>query len=95
MLIVSIFFNKCNVVARVSLFLHQIISMKVLIDIKDNQAPFAMEVLRSLSFVKKVNPISSEKEELWMGLKASANEVKLHKQGKLKLKTAQELLNEL
>jgi len=69
--------------------------MKVLLDINDNQASFAMEVLRSLSFVKKVNPITSEKEELLKGLKASAKEVKLHKQGKIKLKTAQDLLNEL
>lgn len=32
---------------------------------------------------------------LWDDLKEAANEVKLHKQGKVKLKTAQDLLNEL
>lgn len=33
--------------------------------------------------------------ELWEDLKEAAEEVKLHKQGKIKLKTAQELLDEL
>lgn len=32
---------------------------------------------------------------LWEDLNEAANEVRLHKQGKLKLKTAQDLLNEL
>jgi hypothetical protein len=34
-------------------------------------------------------------EELLKDLKDAAKDVRLHKQGKLKLKTAQELLNEL
>jgi len=33
--------------------------------------------------------------ELWEELKNAAQDVRFHKQGKLKLKTAQELLNEL
>jgi hypothetical protein len=32
---------------------------------------------------------------LWDDLKEAAEQVRLHKQGKIKLKTAQELLNEL
>ncbi|MDP2724186.1 MAG: hypothetical protein COW63_15595 [Bacteroidetes bacterium CG18_big_fil_WC_8_21_14_2_50_41_14] len=69
--------------------------MKVLIDINDNEASFAMKVLKSLSFIKKVKPMSVSTVELWEDLKEAANEVRLHKQGKLKLKTAQDLLNEL
>jgi len=69
--------------------------MKVLIDINDNEASFAMKVLKSLSFIKKVKPKSVSTVELWEDLKEAANEVRLHKQGKLKLKTAQDLLNEL
>ncbi len=69
--------------------------MKVLLDIPDNEASFAMKVLRSLSFVKKAKSISNENAELWNDLSQSAAEVRLHKQGKLKLKTAQDLLNEL
>jgi hypothetical protein len=69
--------------------------MKVLIDIPDNEASFAMKVLKSLSFIKKVKPMSASSVKLWEDLKEAANEVRLHKQGKLKLKTAQDLLNEL
>ena len=35
------------------------------------------------------------KIDLWGDLKEAAGKVKLHKDGKIKLKTAQELLNEL
>jgi len=69
--------------------------MKVLIDIPDNEATFGMKVLKSLSFVKKIKPMSVASVDLWEDLKEAANEVRLHKQGKLKLKTAQDLLNEL
>lgn len=70
-------------------------TMKVVIDIPDDEANFAMKVLRSLSFVKKVKPMAVSAVELWDDLKDAAEEVRLHKQGKIKLKTAQELLNEL
>ncbi len=69
--------------------------MKVLLDIPDNEASFAMKVLKSLSFVKKAKPLSDSTVQLWDDLKEAANEVRLHKQGKIKLKTAQQLLNEL
>jgi hypothetical protein len=69
--------------------------MKVLIDIPDNEATFGMKVLKSLSFVKKVKPMSAATVDLWEDLKEAAGQVRLHKQGKLQLKTAQDLLNEL
>lgn len=69
--------------------------MKVLLDIPDNEAAFGMKVLKSLSFVKKVRPVDRTAVVIWDNLKEAAEEVRLHKQGKLKLKTAQELLNEL
>ncbi len=69
--------------------------MKILIEIPDNEASFGMKVLKSLSFVKKAKPISVENVGLWEDLNEAAVEVCLHKQGKIKLKTAQELLNEL
>lgn len=69
--------------------------MKVLLDIKDDEATFAMKVLNSLSFVKKAKPMSVASVDLWEDLKEAAEQVRLHKQGKLKLKTAKDLLNEL
>lgn len=68
--------------------------MKVLVDIANNEATFGMKVLRSLSFVKKAKPMSGATVDLWEDLKEAAKEVRLHKQGKLKPKTAQDLLNE-
>lgn len=69
--------------------------MKVLIEIPDNEATFGMRVLKSLSFVKKAKPMTDDAVGLWEDLKEAAEQVRLHKQGKMKLKTAQELLNEL
>ena len=69
--------------------------MQVLVEIPDNKLKFALEVLRSLAFVKKAKPMSNENISLWEDLKEASNEVQLHKQGKIKLKTAQDLFNEL
>ncbi|MEX0980873.1 MAG: hypothetical protein WD577_00490 [Bacteroidales bacterium] len=69
--------------------------MKVLVDISDSEATFGIKVLKSLSFVRKAKPMTEAAVELWGDLKEAADQVKLHKQGKLKLKTAQDLLDEL
>lgn len=68
--------------------------MKVLVDIKDNKAAFIMELLNNFSFVK-AKPITNEKALLIEEIKEAAENVKLAKQGKLKAKPLNELLNEL
>ena len=69
--------------------------MKIIVEIPDSEVSFAMKVLRSLTFIKKAKPMSVAAAALWDDLKEAAGEVRLHKQGKLKLKSAQDLLNEL
>ena len=69
--------------------------MKVLIDMPDTEEIFGLKVLKSLSFVTKAKPMTSGAVELWEDLKESAEEVRLHKQGKINLHTAQELLDQL
>lgn len=69
--------------------------MKVLIDIQDQDAVFGMKVLKSLSFVKKAKPMNLAWAHLWEDLNEAAEQVRLHKQGKIKLKSAKDLLNEL
>lgn len=69
--------------------------MQVLVEIPDNKVNFGLEVLRSLDFIKKAKPMSQNKIDLWEDLKTASSEVKLHLEGKVKLKTAQQLLNEL
>lgn len=69
--------------------------MKILLEVPDNEAAFGIKVLKSLSFVKKIKPMNAAKEKLREDLKDASEEIRLHKQGKVKLKTAQELLSEL
>jgi hypothetical protein len=68
--------------------------MRVLLDIKDNKAVHLMEVLKGLSYVK-AKTISNEKAVLIEEIKEGIENLELAKKGKLKLKTARELYNEL
>ena len=69
--------------------------MKVLVDIRNEaKVPFILEFLSSQSYIK-VKPMSEPAASLMQDLKEAMNEVKLHRQGKIKLKTAEQLLNEL
>ncbi len=69
--------------------------MKVLVDIRNEaKVPFVMEFLSSQSYIK-TQPLSNAGAKLMQDLKEAMEEVKLHRKGKLKLKTAEELLNEL
>ena len=68
--------------------------MMLLLDIKDDKAPFVMEVLKNFSFVK-TETITRSKAQFLTELKDSVKEVTLAKQGKIKLKSADELIDEL
>ncbi|MCX6186956.1 MAG: hypothetical protein NTU43_08175 [Bacteroidetes bacterium] len=68
--------------------------MKVLLDIKDSKALYLLEVLKGLSYVK-TTPISNEKALLMEEIKEAVDNLKLVKTGKLKARSAKELLNEL
>lgn len=68
--------------------------MKVLLDIKDNKADFVMELLESLSFVK-AEAISAPKARFLKEFKQAVDEVRLAEQGKVKLKSADQLIDEL
>jgi polyhydroxyalkanoate synthesis regulator phasin len=68
--------------------------MKVLLDIKDNKAMHLMEVLKGLSYVK-TKTISNEKALLIEEIKEAVDNLNLVKKGKLKARSAKDLLNEL
>ncbi len=68
--------------------------MKVLLEIKDAKAPFVMELLQSLSFVK-VKPLSPFKAKVIEDIKEAVEEMKLIKKGKLKVRNAEDLFHEL
>ena len=68
--------------------------MKILLEIPDNKAFSLMEVLKSISYVK-AETISPEKAKFLKELKSSIEQVIAAKQGKIKLKSIDQLLNEL
>jgi hypothetical protein len=68
--------------------------MRVLLDIKDNKATHLLEVLKSLPYVK-TKTISDEKALLMEEIKEAVENLTLARQGKLKLKSAKDLYNEL
>jgi hypothetical protein len=68
--------------------------MKVLLEINDDNAPALLEVLKGLSYVK-TEAIVDEKDDFIAELKESIQQVKSAKEGKIKLKTLDELIDEL
>ena len=67
---------------------------RIVLDIPDNKINFFMELVNSLGF-KNVRKLSNEQKEFVDDLKNSLNEVELHRQGKIKLQSAKDFLNEL
>ncbi|MDH5400269.1 MAG: hypothetical protein OEX02_19100 [Cyclobacteriaceae bacterium] len=68
--------------------------MKILLDIKDDKAAFIIELLSNFKFVK-TKPLTPYKAGVLEGLKEAVEQVNLSKQGKVKLKSARQLLDEL
>ena len=68
--------------------------MQVLLNIPDAKAPFLMDVLQHISYVK-VTPLTDEKALLLQEIKEAVDAVNLVKKGKLSARPAQELLNEI
>jgi len=71
--------------------------MKVILDITENdRVPFFMELVKSLDYISVLKEVKDERKgEFIAGLADAFNDVKLYEQGKKKLKTAKELINEL
>ena len=69
--------------------------MQFVVEIPNPYADFGLSVLRTLSFVKKATPISKYENAVIKNLEVSAKEVRLHSEGKIKLKPARKLLDEL
>lgn len=75
--------------------------MDILVKVPDNKVEFFMELLQNLKFkaepsvTPKTKSFTPEQREWINDLKESLGEVELHQQGKIKLKSARELLDEL
>lgn len=72
---------------------------KLILEIPENKYQFFLELLSNFDYVRiaeiKPHKLSSKQKEFVDDLKQSIKEVELHRQGKIKLQTAREFLNEL
>jgi len=68
--------------------------MKVLLEIKDTKAPFVLELLKNLPFVK-AKTLTPYKAKVLEDVKEAVEEMNLIKAGKLKARNAEELYQEL
>jgi len=70
---------------------------QVVLNVPDNKYPFFMELLKSLGFVSITEEakLGMEQKEFVEGTKNSLDQVEQHLKGKIKLKTADQLFNEL
>jgi hypothetical protein len=70
---------------------------QITLNIPDNKYPFFMELVKSLSFVKVSDEsmLTEEQLEFVEGTKKSLDEVEKHLKGEIKLKSANQLLDEL
>lgn len=70
--------------------------MKVILDIKENRVSFFMELIKSLDYVQILKEVKDkEKGKAIKDLTDAFNDIKLHEEGKIQLKSAKDLLNEL
>lgn len=67
---------------------------RIVLDMPDNKINFFMELVNNLGF-KNVEKLTNKQKEFVDDLKSSLNEVELHQQGKIKLQSAKDFLNEL
>lgn len=69
--------------------------MQILLNTEELDKDQINTVLSSISFVKDVRFLDSSTFETYLNLKEAAEEVKLHKKGKVEMMSAEELIDEL
>ena len=67
---------------------------RVVIDIPDKKFSFFMELMKNLG-IKKVRRLTRDQKKFVDDLRQSLEQVEEHQEGKIKLRTAEDLLNEL
>ena len=77
--------------------LNKWIMKQVVLNVPDNKYPFFMELVKSLGFVKVPDEakLTKSQQEFVEGTKKSLEQVEQHLKGEVKLKTADQLFNEL
>jgi hypothetical protein len=79
-----------------SVYLLKQLVMKVILDIKDENAPFFLELVKKLDFVEVLKLINNPyKEKAVQDILVAFEDVAKYEKGKKRLKSAKKLLNEL
>lgn len=68
---------------------------QITVHISEKHYSLFIELVKNLSFVKKVDKEKPDKKEILTGIRQAVKEVKLIRAGKLKGTAAKDLLNEL
>jgi hypothetical protein len=70
---------------------------QVTLHIPDNSYAFFIQLAKSLQFVKKIEELESppSKKQILDSIAEGIDQAKQHQEGKIKLKTAKQLLDEL
>jgi len=70
---------------------------QITLNIPDNKYSFFMELIKSLGFVKitEKTELTQKQQEFVKGTKKSLEQVEQHLEGKIKLKSADQLFDEL
>lgn len=75
---------------------------QVTINIPENKYPFFMKLMKSLDFVKVVEPthaiedeLTADQKETWGNIKQGFEDLKLNEEGKLKFRPLQDVIDEL
>lgn len=77
--------------------LNRLIMKQVVLNIPDNKYPFFMALIKNLGFVKIADEVDlTKKQQAFVeGTKNSLEQVEQHLKGEIKLKSAEQLFNEL
>ena len=70
--------------------------MKVILDIKESKAPFFIELINGLKYVRIIKKVNDkQKNSAIQDIVDAFNDIKLHEEGKKNLKSANQLLDEI
>jgi hypothetical protein len=95
---IQIFFAEgFSLILNGTIKINKLIMKQVVLNIPDNKYTFFMELVKNLDFVR-VNEevkLTKKQKKFVEGTKNSLEQVEQHIKGKIKLKTAEQLYNEL
>jgi hypothetical protein len=70
--------------------------MKVILDIQESKAPFFIELINGLKYVRIIKKVNDkQKNSAIQDIVDAFNDIKLHEEGKKNLKSANQLLDEI